>query len=140
MAQKKHYHYDKPQFVDKEGRLFFLMNESPLDYEKTCYHMVDIFNDPFVFSSLDFFSPVLDTYKHIVEAMCEELDVSHRSPTGFTKGIRTIVIHKCLNDSYKLVDNEYLPSQENLAKVFDITYQAMITADKKAFQNEMEFV
>jgi hypothetical protein len=135
MAQKKHYHYDKPQFVDKEGRLFFLMNESPLDYEKTCYQMVDIFNDPHAFSSLDFFSPVLDTYKHIVEAMCEELDVSHRSPTGFTKEIRNEVIHTCLYESYKLVKDEFKPSIECLGAVFG-TSHANITQTEKRYYGE----
>lgn len=133
MAQKKHYHYDKPQFVDKEGRLFFLMNESPLDYEKTCYHMVDIFNDPHAFTSLDFFSPVLDTYKHIVDAMCEELDVSHRSPTGFTKEIRNKVIYKCLHESYKSVKEELRPSVESLGKVFQIAPPTIINTIKRHF-------
>lgn len=133
MAQKKHYYYDKPQFVDKEGRLFFLMNESPLDYEKIAYHMVDIFNNPFSFTTLDFFSPVLDTYKHIVDQKCEEMDFSHRSPTGFSKSIRNEVIHNCLIGGYKNINKEYKPSVENLAEVFQITGSTLFNTEKKYF-------
>jgi hypothetical protein len=140
MANKKHYHYDKEQFVDREGMLFFLMNTSTLDYDKLAYHMVDIFNTPQTFTSLYFFSPVTDTYKSFVDAMCEEMDFSHRSPTGFSKELRTIVIHRCLNEAYKSINKEYLPTVENLASVFNITYQAMLTADKKAQERELSCV
>lgn len=133
MAQKKHYYYDKSQFVDKEGRLFFLMNQSPLDYDKIAYHMVDIFNDPFIFTSLDFFSPVLDTYKHIVDAKCEEMDFSHRSPTGFLKNIRNEVIHACLIGAYKSVKDEYKPSVESLGTVFRVSHANIIQIEKRHF-------
>ncbi len=140
MAQKKHYYYDKEQFVDKNGKLLFLMEKYPDEYNKDVYLMADIYNDQKIYYYLSELTPVLDTYKYFVDTMCEEMDFSHRSPTGFSKALRTIVIHRCLTESYKNIKKEYLPSVENLANVFNITYQAMLTADKKAYQSELSCV
>jgi len=140
MANKKHYHYDKEQFVDREGRLLFLIRTSSLDYDKTAYHLVDIFNEPHIFSNVKFaeLEKVTDTYKFFVDSKCEEMDFSHRKPTGLLKENRNEVIHKCLTEAYKSIREDSKPTIDNLAEVFQITRQTLIGTENNNYKGNFK--
>lgn len=134
MANKKHYHYDKEQFVDREGKLYFLITKYPDETGTEVYLLVDIYDQPRIYFTLMNLTPVLDTYKFFVLEQCRLMDVGHNNPLGFSKSVRNEVIHNCLTKAYKSVKEEHRPSVENLGEVFKMSQPAVFNTMKRHFQ------
>ncbi len=129
--KKKIYHYDKPQYIDKEGNLLFL--DDVVSYENT--HKVNLFLDCYNRKHLYSVAnkdvvPVLDTFKYIVESVCGYYGFGHNSPKGFSVENRTIAIYLCINHCYQKVNKESKPTIECLADIFGIKHNTLLNMHK----------